>query len=133
MMKGLAVWAVLVITSVTGMRAAGHETSGTTESLRIRVSPAICLEPGIVQVMVRIAENPDNRALSVTIEGSDYYTRSATQVEGEHESSTKLFVYRSLPPGEYTVTVTLRNRQGGATVAEERFRVLSRAGERTQH
>ena len=128
MVNGLAVWATLVIAGVTGTRAAGHNTSRPAEALRIRVSPAICNEPGIVQVMVRIPGNPDNRTLSVAIDGADYYSNSGMQLDGEDEPATRVFPYRSLPSGEYTVTVTLRNRQGGATVAEGRFRVLSRTG-----
>jgi hypothetical protein len=86
----------------------------------------VCLEPGIVEVMVRIPGNPDNRALSVTLDAFSYYSNSTTALDGEADPATRLFAYRSLPPGEYIVTVKVKNRQGRTTVAEHNFRVLGR-------
>jgi hypothetical protein len=65
--------------------------------------------------------------LSVTVDAGEYHTSSSMELDGEREPGLRLFAYRSLPPGEYVVTVTLKSRQGRATNAEQTFRVLSLA------
>ena len=127
MVMGIALWVVLMAGNAGAPPQAKPDVKEAAEPLKLRVSPAISREPGIVDVTVRIPPNPDNRALSVTVDAGDYYTSSSMALDGEREPGLRLFAYRSLPPGEYVVTVTLKNRQGRATVAEQTFRVLSQA------
>lgn len=126
MVVGIALWVVLMAGNGGAPPQAKQAAQEVAEPLELRVSPAISQEPGIVDVTVRIPPNPDNRALSVTVDAGDYSTGSSMELDGEHEPGLRVFAYRSLPPGEYIVTVTLKNRQGRATVAEQVFRVLSR-------
>jgi hypothetical protein len=127
MMTGLVLWLALVIGGAANMPQARQDTADTKEPLRLRVSPAICLEPGLIQVTVRISGNPDNRALSITVDSPDYYTSSTTTLDGDREAATKVFAYRSLPSGQYTVTAKLRTGDGRAAVAAQDFQVLGRA------
>jgi hypothetical protein len=124
MVMGIALWVVLIAGSGGAQPQAKQDVKAVPDPLTLRVSPAISREPGIVNVTVRIPPNPDNRTLSVTVDDGDYYTSSSMALDGEHEPGLRLFAYRSLPPGEYVVTVTLKNRQGRASIAEQPFRVL---------
>jgi hypothetical protein len=127
MMTGTVLWMALVMFGTAGIQPGSQETKPVTEPPRIRVSPAICLEPALVEVTVRIPPSPDNRRLSVTIDAEDYYTSSTTELDGERAPAMRVFSYRSLPAGHYTVTVTLEKRPGHSTIAEYNFRVLGRA------
>lgn len=122
-MIGILLWLALLGGGITGAAQTSH-----TEPLTIHISPMISLEPSIVEVTVRIAANPDNRALSVEVDGGDYYRSSTMQLEGDGEPVTQVIAYRSIPAGEYIVTVRLSDRQGRSTTADGQFRVLSRTG-----
>jgi hypothetical protein len=129
MMTGIVLWFALLAGGIGGTVQTRPETGRLAEPLTIRVSPMISMEPGLVEVMVRIAANPDNRRLSVEVDGGEYYRSSTMQLDGDGEPITRVIAYRSIPSGMYTVTVTLKNRQGRCTTADHQFRVLSRTGD----
>jgi hypothetical protein len=122
---GLAL--VLATGGIGSTLQANQGDKTTTDPLKIRVSPALSMEPGIVQVTVTVADNPDNRALAVKIDAEAYYSSSAMELDGDRGPATKVFAYRSLPSGQYNVTVTLKNRHGRVLTAEHNFRVIGRA------
>jgi hypothetical protein len=82
------------------------------DRLTIRVSPAVCFAPANLQVRAMIASDPDNRAVQVVAESSEYYRSSEIQLEGDRAPRTSLFEFRSLPSGNYEVRATLRGSSG---------------------
>jgi hypothetical protein len=126
MMKGMVLGLVLLTGGAGGPAQASRKTVRPVAPLTISVTPRISLEPGLVRVMVRIAPNPDNRTLSVELDGDDYYRNSTMPIDGDSEPATRVLAYESIPSGTYTVTVKVKDREGRATMAEYTFQVLSR-------
>jgi hypothetical protein len=59
-----------------------------------------------------IASDPDNRAVQVVAESSEFYRSSEIQLEGDRAPRTSVFEFRSLPSGTYEVRATLRGPSG---------------------
>ena len=86
--------------------------AGDHDRLTIRVSPAVCFAPANLQVRATIVSDPENRAVQVVAESSEFYRSSEIQLEGDRAPRTSLFEFRSLPSGTYEVRATLRGSSG---------------------
>jgi hypothetical protein len=126
MLKGIVLGLALLTGGAGGSMQTGQEAGRPAAPLTISVTPRIGVEPAVVRVMVRIASNPDNRTLTVELDGGDYYRNSTMQLDGDGEPVTREVAYQSIPSGEYTVTVKVKDRQGRTTKAEYSFQVLGR-------
>ena len=81
--------------------------AGAKEPLAMRVSPAMSFAPANLVIRTTVEPDADNRAMEVIAESGDFYRSSATQLEGDRAPRTATFEFRSLPPGEYTVTAVV--------------------------
>jgi hypothetical protein len=126
MLKGIVLGLALLTGGAAGPVQASREAVQPAAPLTISVTPRISLEPAVVRVMVRIPSNPDNRSLSVELDGEDYYRNSTMQLDGDGEPITRVLGYQSIPSGTYTVTVKVTDRKGRSTRAEYNFQVLGR-------
>jgi hypothetical protein len=104
---------------VLGLTLAATSVAGASQSLAIKVSPAVSFAPA--NLVIRTSVDPDagNRALEVVAESEDFYRASTVTLDGDHAPKTAQFEFRSLPPGEYEISVVV-------TGADGRRRAISR-------
>jgi hypothetical protein len=100
------------------------------DRLALRVSPAISFAPANLIVRATIPADPENRAVEITAESPEFFRSSEIQLDGDRAPRTSLFEFRSLPPGSYEVTATLRGSSGveRATVSQQ-VNVIATAGQ----
>jgi hypothetical protein len=104
---------------ILGMTVAATAAAGANQPLAIKVSPAVSFAPA--NLIIRTSVDPDayNRSLEVVAESDDFYRSSTVMLEGDRAPKTTQFEFRSLPPGEYAVSVVV-------TGADGRQRAISR-------
>jgi hypothetical protein len=102
------------------MTIAASAAVGANQPLAIKVSPAISFAPANLIIRTSVDPHEDNRSLEVVAESGDFYRSSTVTLDGEHAPKTTQFEFRSLPPGEYEVSVVI-------TGADGRRRAVSRA------
>jgi hypothetical protein len=104
---------------ILGMTIAATAAAGANQPLAIKVSPAVSFAPA--NLVIRTSVDPDayNRSLEVVAESDDFYRSSTVMLEGDRAPKTTQFEFRSLPPGEYEVSVVV-------TGADGRQRAISR-------
>ena len=104
---------------VLGLTLAATSAAGANQPLAIKVSPAVSFAP--TNLVIRTSVDPDagNRALEVVAESEDFYRSSTVTLDGDRAPKTTQFEFRSLPPGEYEISVVV-------TGADGRQRAISR-------
>jgi hypothetical protein len=104
---------------VLGLMLAATVAAGASPSLGIKVSPAVSFAPA--NLIIRTSVDPDagNRALEVVAQSADFYRSSTVTLDGDRAPKTTQFEFRSLPPGEYEISVVV-------TGADGRERAISR-------
>jgi hypothetical protein len=98
--------------------------AGESERMTIRVSPAVSFAPANLVVRATIAANPDNRAVEIVAESTEFYRSSEIQLDGEHAPRTSQFEFRSLPPGMYEVKAILRGASGERASVRQQVNVI---------
>lgn len=95
------------------------------ESLSMRVTPQLCVEPAVVVVRVTVEPHDENGALEIVAESAEFLRSSRIQLDGSHAARTSVFQYRDLPAGTYEVRSVLVGRDGHRrAVAQRTVRVL---------
>lgn len=80
--------------------------------LTIKVVPAKCFAPCTTELRITGNRHPDNRLLTITIDGENFYRSGEIPLEGEHSPATFTFPFRNVPPGLYEITVILKRNTG---------------------
>jgi hypothetical protein len=93
---------------------------GADDQLAIRVSPSVAFAPANLNVRATIAADPANRSIEIIAESPEFYRSSAIELDGEAAPKTTLFLFRSLPTGEYSVRAVLRGQGGRELASVER-------------
>ena len=97
----------------------------------MRVSPALSFAPANLVIRTTVQPDADNRAMEVIAESGDFYRSSAVQLEGDRAPRTATFEFRSLPPGEYSVTAVVIGMDGRQrALARSSVNVMESAGSR---
>jgi hypothetical protein len=105
---------------ILGMTVAATAAAGANQPLAIKVSPAVSFAPANLIIRTSVDPDADNRSLQVVAESDEFLRSSTVMLEGERAPKTTQFEFRSLPPGEYEVSVVV-------TGADGRQRAISRA------
>jgi predicted phage tail protein len=105
---------------ILGMMVAATAVAGANQPLAIRVSPAVSFAPANLVIRTSVDPDVNNRSLEVVADGDDFYRASTVALDGDRAAKTTQFEFRSLPPGEYRVTVVV-------TGADGRQRAIARA------
>jgi len=82
-------------------------TAGAQQPLTIQASPAVSFSPANLVIRTRIEPDPDNRAMEIVATSEEFYRSSTIALEGDRAPRVTSVEYRSLPPGQYEVTVAL--------------------------
>lgn len=93
----------LTLSSPTAAKTAAKEKSG--EPLSVKVTPRVTLVGGGVLTTVRVVRAPENRLLSIAVDGPAYYSSTDVQLDGDQAAQTHTFRWLSLPAGQYVVQV----------------------------
>jgi hypothetical protein len=104
-MRSRWVWAAGLLSATVSYVAAADAVS-------VSVSPSVAQEPAQITVRVTVEPNPDNRALEVIAESTDFFRKSHRQLDGDRASRISFFEYRGLPAGDYDVRVQLIDQEG---------------------
>ena len=104
---------------VLGLTLAATSAAGANQPLAIKVSPAVSFAPANLVIRTSVDPDADNRALEVVAQSEDFYRSSTVTLDGDHAPKTTQFEFRSLPPGEYEISVVV-------TGADGRQRAISR-------
>jgi hypothetical protein len=105
---------------ILGMTLAATAAANANQPLVVKVSPAVSFAPANLIIRTNVDPDADNRSLEVVAESGDFYRSSAVTLDGDHAPKTSQFEFRSLPPGDYEVSVVV-------TGADGRPRAISRA------
>jgi uncharacterized protein (DUF58 family) len=95
-----------------GLLAATVSYVAAADAVSVSVSPSVAQEPAQITVRVTVEPNPDNRAVEVITESTDFFRKSHRQLDGDRASRTSFFEYRGLPAGDYDVRVVLIDQEG---------------------
>jgi hypothetical protein len=104
---------------ILAMTVAATAAAGANQPLAIKVSPAVSSAPADLIIRTSVDPHADNRSLEVVAESGDFYRSSTVMLEGDRAAKTTQFEFRSLPPGEYQVSVVVTGVDG-------RYRAISR-------
>jgi hypothetical protein len=94
--------------------------ANANQALAVKVSPTVSFAPANVVISTHVDPDAGNRSLEVIAESNGFYRSSTIALDGERAAKTSQFVFRSLPPGEYQVSVVVTGTDG-------RQRAMSRA------
>jgi len=95
-----------------GIAIAAATSVGANQPLAVRVSPAVAFAPANLVVRATVEPDADNRELDVVADGSAFYRSSTISLDGASAPKTMQFEFRSLPPGEYEVMVSVVGADG---------------------
>lgn len=95
----------------------------------LRVSPSVSAAPATVRISVTVERNSANRTMEVVVESATFYRSSGFQLDAEWERRTHQLEYRSLPPGQYTVSAELFGDRGSRASARSLLTVRPPGGE----
>jgi hypothetical protein len=114
---------------VLGLTLAATTALGATQSLAVRVSPAVSFAPANLVIRTQVDPDADNRSLEVVAESADFYRSSTVPLDGDRAPKTTQFEFRSLPPGEYAVSVIVTGADGRQrAVSRGQARVMESGG-----
>jgi len=101
-----------------------------SETLSMKVTPPISLEPAALTVSVTIERDADNRALQIVAESPDYYRSSQIPLDGQNAPRVNVIQLKSVPAGLYEVTGVLVRTQGRRSVVQRVAQVQPAVGGR---
>jgi len=85
---------------------------GAGQPVSIRVNPAIAVAPTMLAISVSVSPQPQNRALEIVVDSSDFYRLSRVQLEGDRAPVVSTMKIDSVPAGDYEVTATVIGADG---------------------
>jgi len=97
---------------VLGLMLTATAAVGANPSLGIKVSPAVSFAPANLIIRTSVDPDADNRALEVVAQSADFYRSSTVTLDGDRAAKTTQFEFRSLPPGEYEISVVVTDAGG---------------------
>ena len=90
--------------------------NATDSRLKIDVSPRISPAPAVVRIRATVTPSAENRGLTIVADSGDYFRSSYVPLDGADAASVTVTSFKNLPSGEYEISVTLVDAQGGHTV-----------------
>jgi methionine-rich copper-binding protein CopC len=76
------------------------------------VSPAFSFAPANLVIHASVEPDAENRSMEVVADSEEFYRSSTITLEGDRAPKTTMVEFRTLPPGEYEVTVSLIGADG---------------------
>jgi hypothetical protein len=79
---------------------------------------------GELHATVRVDRQEENRLLRVTLDGPLYYASTDVQLDGASSARVHDMWWRSLPPGEYSITAMVQCASGRTYTERKVMRVI---------
>jgi hypothetical protein len=96
--------------------------------LEVRLTGRIAFSPATVRSLVQVTPHANNRTLRVEIDSPDYARSSEVELDGERAARSHFFSWAALPPGEYSVVVSVLGPGGDVRLRRQApFEVLGDA------
>jgi hypothetical protein len=102
-------------TLVFGLIVAAATAGRASESVTIRVSPAVAFAPADLVIRTNIERNEHNRAIAIVADSNSFYRSSSIQLDGDRAPKTTTATFHSVPAGEYDITASLIGPNGHST------------------
>jgi hypothetical protein len=102
---------VIFLTGFTGIGPLAAGESAPPQ-VKIRVWPALAIEPANLLVQTIVERNADNRLMRIIADSSTYFSSSEIQLEGDRSARVRSVVLRSLPAGDYEVRTEVFGTDG---------------------
>jgi hypothetical protein len=96
---------------ITATALCGATPGSTTSRLTIDVSPRISQAPAAVRIRAIVTPSEGNRGLKIVADSGDYFRSSYIPLDGT--DSVTVTSFKNLPSGQYDVSVTLVDAEGG--------------------
>lgn len=80
-------------------------------------APTVMLAPGHLVVRTLVDPDPENGAIRVVAESSDFYRRSEIELDGNAAPRSSTFEYSDLPRGTYEIHAFLLDAHGDELAA----------------
>lgn len=103
---------------------------GAGEKILLKATPEISFAPAHLIVRAAIEPDPDNRALEIVIDSSDFYRSSLIQLEGDQAPRTSVMEFRAIPGGNYEISARLLGQNGEPRAVARRTVDVIANGER---
>ncbi|HEV8396075.1 MAG TPA: hypothetical protein VGQ37_17465 [Vicinamibacterales bacterium] len=98
------------------------------EPVSIRVSPSVSIAPSMLAIRVSVTPQPQNRALEIVVDSSDFYRLSRVELDGDRAPTVNELKVGSVPAGDYEVTATVIGADGRrGSVARAHVEVMGTA------
>jgi hypothetical protein len=101
----------------------------SNEPLSLRITPRVTMAGGGVITAVRVMRSPENRVLSISVDGPGYYSSTDVQLDCEQAAQMHSFRWVALPPGQYVVQVVVERSDRRVLHASENFEVVGQREE----
>jgi hypothetical protein len=99
-----------------------HEARAAQDGgVSVQASPTVTAEPGVVRLLIRLDRDEANRALVVEVDSPDLFRSSVISLDGASAPAVHSLHFRSLPAGEYDVTVRVYRDDRSASTARSSF------------
>ena len=95
-----------------GLTLATATLAAAGDPVSIRVNPTVSVAPTMLAIRVNVVPQPENRALEIVVDSSDFYRLSRVQLDGEHGPIVSTLKIDSVPAGAYEVTATVIGGDG---------------------
>jgi hypothetical protein len=79
---------------------------------------------GELHATVRVVPHEENRLLRVSLDGPLYYASTDVQLDGASSARVHDMWWRSLPPGEYSITAMVQSASGRSYTERKVMRVI---------
>jgi hypothetical protein len=113
------------LTALLGALAIVATAPGSaSETVRMRVSPDVGVEPAWITVQLSVEPHADNRGLFVEIDSEALFRSSRVELQGDRAPRTNVFQYRGLPAGEYEVRAAVIGANGRERAVARRFMIV---------
>jgi hypothetical protein len=98
--------------SLFGLALATATLAAAGDPVSIRVNPTVSVAPTMLAIRVNVVPQPENRALEIVVDSSDFYRMSRVQLEGDRAPIVTTLKIDSVPAGDYEVTATVIGADG---------------------
>jgi hypothetical protein len=119
------------ILASTPTTPAGNSTPPPSR-LSLTLSSNVITVAGEVRARVQVNPHEDNRMMRVVLDGPLYYASTDVQLDGADAARTHDIWWQALPPGTYTVTVTVDCAKGSRLYDRKELRVVGFTGQESE-
>ncbi len=111
--------------TVEGRGRNDRKTATRAGSVTVRVTPLFAFTGSVVQAMVRVTPDADNRLLRIMVDSEAYFQSSDVGLAGLDAAIPHYIPMKGLPAGHYDLVAVVYGTQGERARIGGQFRLLS--------